>query len=195
MTDEGFAAINDSLGSDSNAETRIGVRFRANSDAAIASLQHSLGSTASVTATLIPPELSNLRFVKTLPTVLAIFLAVIGVAAVGHVLFVSVRRRARDFAVLRALGVTRPGLRMIIGSYATAIAIAGVVIGIPIGIALGRSGWHSIAQRVPLQFVSPTSALLLLLLLPLAILAANLLAIIPGWRAVRLQPSRVLRDE
>ena len=73
-----------------------------------------------------PPELANLHNVRTFPTVLAIFLAVLGAVAIGHALFSSVYRRRRDFAVMQSLGVTRSGVRAMVAAQATVVGVAGL---------------------------------------------------------------------
>ena len=142
-----------------------------------------------------PLELANLHNVRTLPTVLAIFLAVLGAVAVGHALFSSVYRRRRDFAVLQSLGVTRGGLRGMITAQATVVGLAGLLIGVPIGLIAGRAGWQAITDRVPLTFRSPLTAIAVILVVPVALIAANVLAIIPARRASKAKPALVLRSE
>jgi ABC-type antimicrobial peptide transport system permease subunit len=142
-----------------------------------------------------PVELSNLHNVRTLPTVLATFLAVLGAIAVGHALFSSVFRRRRDFAVLQSLGITRRGVRVMIAAQATVVGVAGLVLGVPIGLIAGRSGWQSITDRVPLTFRSPLTVIAVVVIVPAALVAANVLAVIPGRRAAKAQPALVLRSE
>src|SRR6185503_15447680 len=144
-------------------------------DASVQRLTGSLGtSVLSVDPADVPDELHNLRHVSALPTLLALFLGVLGAAAVGHVLFSSVRRRGKDFAVLRALGVTGRGARTVIGAQGSSIAIAGLLIGVPLGMIAGRADWRAVARRVPLAFTSPITVSVLLLVVPLAVVAANL---------------------
>jgi ABC-type antimicrobial peptide transport system permease subunit len=130
-----------------------------------------------------------------LPTVLVIFLTVLGVVAVGHALFSSVYRRRRDFAVLQSLGFTRGGVRAMIASQATVVGLAGLVVGVPIGLTAGRAGWQAITDRVPLTFHSPLTVIALIVIVPTALIAANVLAIIPARRAAKAKPALVLRSE
>ena len=99
--------------------------------------------------------MTNLHNVRRLPTVVAIFLAVLGAVAVGHALFSSMYRRRRDFAMLQSLGATRRGIRAMVTAQATVVGLAGLLIGIPIGLIAGRAGWQAITDRVPLTFRSP----------------------------------------
>jgi ABC-type lipoprotein release transport system permease subunit len=176
----------------------VAVRFsdHHHTDAQIAALSSAMGSSVeTVLAVDKPSELTNLHNVRTLPTVLAVFLAVLGAVAVGHALFSSVHRRKRDFAVMESLGVTRGGVRAIITTQATVVAIAGVVVGVPVGLIAGRAGWQAITDRVPLTFRSPFTALSVLAVVPIALLAVNMLAIVPARRASNVKPALVLRSE
>ncbi|MEP6661482.1 MAG: ABC transporter permease [Acidimicrobiales bacterium] len=160
-----------------------------------AALQRALPDGTFVTPAEVPVELANLRNVRTLPVLLAGFLALLAVGALSHVLLTSARRRGHDFAVLRALGLDRRRARLIVNSQATAIGLVGLVIGIPLGIVLGRVLWRLVTDRVPLVNVPPFAVIGVVLLVPASILIANALALWPGRRVARLQPAEILRDE
>jgi hypothetical protein len=165
-------------------------------EAATAVLAERLGDRAiQVLPAEVPPELSNLRNVRTLPVVLAVVLAVLAVAALGHVLLTSARRRRRDFAVLRALGLTRRGGRVVLNAQGTAVGLVGLLVGVPLGIAAGRTGWEWVAESVPLRAVPPFAAVAVLVLVPVALVLANAVAVWPGHRVARLRPAQVLRSE
>ncbi|MCU1501851.1 MAG: hypothetical protein JWM12_1205 [Ilumatobacteraceae bacterium] len=194
----GLAAQNYDPHDNTTVAMVVAVRFadRDHLNAQIEGLGTALGSTVDgVSAPDKPLELENLHNVRTLPTVLAAFLALLGTIAVGHALFSSVYRRRRDFAVLQALGVTRSGVRAMITSQATVVGIAGLLVGVPVGLIAGRAGWQSITHRVPLTFRSPFTVVAVMLIIPAALVAANLLAIIPASRASRTKPALVLRSE
>jgi ABC-type antimicrobial peptide transport system permease subunit len=133
--------------------------------------------------------------VKTLPRLLAAFLVLLGVGALGHVLATSARRRRHDFAVLRALGLSRTGSRVVLNAQGTVIGLVGLVLGIPAGIVLGRVAWGLVAESVPLEVVQPVAVLATLILVPAALIVANGLALWPGRRVARLRPAEVLRSE
>ena len=48
---------------------------------------------------------------------------------------------------------------------------------------------------MPLTFRSPLTAIAVVVVVPIALIAANLLAIIPARRASKVQPALVLRSE
>src|SRR5207249_3541483 len=161
----------------------VAVRFRdgANKSAAFKRLTQAQGkSIASIAPPDVPLELSNLRNIRVLPKLLMGFLALLAAAAVAHVLATSVRRRRRDFAMLRALGMSRRSTRSIINLQGTAIAITGLIFGIPLGIFIGRLGWHLIANRVPLRYVQPLAVVATIVVIPVALVLVNVLALAPG---------------
>jgi hypothetical protein len=143
----------------------------------------------------VPPELLNLQDVQVLPRLLAAFLAVLALAALLHVLVTTARVRAHEFAVLRALGITRWGTRVVINVQGTAVFVIGLVLGAPIGIAAGRVGWRLIAERVPLEEASPMAFVALAALLPAVLVVAQVVAYGPGRLVGRLRAAEVLRTE
>ncbi|MDT4907656.1 MAG: putative transport system permease protein [Pseudonocardiales bacterium] len=142
-----------------------------------------------------PPDVANLKTVRGLPSLLGVFLAVLAIGAVGHTLATAVHRRRHDIAVLRALGLTPQQVRTTVAWQATTLAVVGLVLGIPLGIALGRTVWRLVAERTPVQYVPPLAVLVLLLVVPIAVLVANVLAAYPSHRAVRQHIGAVLRAE
>ena len=70
---------------------------------------------------------------------LALFFALVAVATVAHALVTTVRRRKHDLAVLRSMGLTRRDSRLAIVWQSTLLAIVGIVIGVPLGIVVGRA--------------------------------------------------------
>lgn len=179
-------------------ERFVAVRFSSgvSTAAAIAKLTRTLGNTVlGVSSADVPVELVNLRYVRTLPIVLAVFLALLAVAAMWHVLMTSARVRKHELAVLRAIGLTRRGTRAVLSSQATAIAAAGLVVGIPFGIVMGRLAWSVVTGRVPLENVPPWPLIGIALMVPAAVVIANVVALLPSRRAARLQPAQILRAE
>jgi predicted lysophospholipase L1 biosynthesis ABC-type transport system permease subunit len=115
--------------------------------------------------------------------------------ATGHALSTAVRRRRHDLAVLRALGMTRRQSRLVVTTQASLLAVIGLLLGVPLGIALGRSIWRAVAGFTPLAYHSPLAPLTLLLVGPIALLAANVLAAWPQRRAAGVRAAQVLRSE
>jgi hypothetical protein len=129
------------------------------------------------------------------PAALAAVLAVLGLVVLGQFIVVSGRRRRRDFAVLRALGLTGRQVRLIIAWQASTVAGLSLAAGIPLGVAAGRWSWRLFAAGlgIPGDFVTPLP--LVLLTVPAVILAGNAVAFWPARTAARVSPARVLRTE
>jgi ABC-type lipoprotein release transport system permease subunit len=140
-------------------------------------------------------QVQAVKDMAALPLVLSAFLAVLAVGAVGHALSIAVRRRSHELAVLRALGLTRRQSRMVVVTQASLLAAIGIAFGIPLGLALGRVLWHAAANMTPLAYEPPIALAALLLIVPVALLAANLLAAWPARRAARLHAAQILRTE
>jgi hypothetical protein len=141
------------------------------------------------------PEVQTIKDVAVLPLALSAFLALLAVGAVGHALSIAVRRRRHELAVLQALGLTRMQSRMVVATQASVLAVVGLLFGVPLGIALGRTIWRVAAGATPLAYHPPLAVWALLLIGPLALLAANALAAWPARRAARLRPGQILRIE
>jgi ABC-type antimicrobial peptide transport system permease subunit len=146
-----------------------------------------------------PPQpdetVTILQDLSALPTALGGFLALLAAGAVGYALTTALRRRRRELAVLRALGLTGRQARLVIVTQATLLAAVGLLAGIPLGLAVGRAVWRAVAGFTPLAYQPPFSPWALALIAPAALLSANLLALWPSWRAARLCPAEILRAE
>ncbi|HEX6443704.1 MAG TPA: FtsX-like permease family protein [Streptosporangiales bacterium] len=181
-------------------QAEIALRPGADVDAVVTRLQH---ATAAVThgrpvpleAVQPPTQVAELRDVEVLPTVLAAFLALLAIGAVGHALATAVRRRRYEMAVMRALGLTRTQSRLVVVTQATVLAVVGLLFGVPLGLALGRTLWRLVAANTPLYYQPPLALLALLLAVPAALVVANVLAALPGHRAARLRIGHILRAE
>jgi cell division protein FtsX len=137
----------------------------------------------------------RLEGVRRIPLLLGGFLAVLALGAVGHALASTVRRRRHDVAVLRALGLTRRQTRATVAWQATTLAIVGLVFGVPLGLALGRTIWRVVAERTPMLYVAPFALVAVLLVPPAAVALFNALAAWPGHLAARFRPADSLRTE
>lgn len=162
---------------------------------AVATALEAPPGTEIVTLREPPAQLGELRRLGRLPAYLAAFLGLLAVTAVGHAVASAVRRRRLDLAVLRAIGLTRWQTRAVALTQATVLAAIGLVIGVPLGVATGRSIWRAVADSTPVIHVAPVALLALLLIAPVTLLLANALAAWPSQRAASLRVGHVLRTE
>jgi ABC-type lipoprotein release transport system permease subunit len=153
------------------------------------------GNVATVLSVQHPAQIVNYRSMGTTPALLAGGLALAAVVALGLALVASVRRCRRDLALLRVLGFTQRQLGATVAWNASFAAAVGVVVGIPLGIVVGRWLWILFAEEigaVPAPTVPVWSVLVVALA---AFVLANGAAFLPGRRAARTAAALVLRDE
>jgi hypothetical protein len=141
-----------------------------------------------------PPEVRSLQGVNGLPLALALLLTLLAIGTVGHTLVTSVRRRRRDLAILKTIGFVGRQVRATVAWQATAIAVTGLVIGVPLGLAAGRWAWTLFANGFAIEPVAVISPLLLLAV-PAVLALANAVAAVPAQTAAHTQPATVLRAE
>jgi FtsX-like permease family/MacB-like periplasmic core domain len=142
-----------------------------------------------------PAEIVNYKTMGAMPAVLAGGLAAGAVAAVGLTLTASVRRRRRDFALLKTLGFTRRQLASAVSWQSSVIAAVGLVIGVPLGVAAGRWLWLLFARELSAVPDPTIPAGSIALAAVAALVLANLVAALPGLRAARTPAAEVLRAE
>jgi putative ABC transport system permease protein len=144
-----------------------------------------------------PPEpdgLTGYRDLGSLPIIFAGLLALVTGGATAHVLISSVRQRRTELGVLRAFGFDRRQVRRSIAWQASATALVALVVGIPLGIVVGRAGWHVFADRIG---VVPSVAMpvWLVAVVPVVLGLANAVALLPARRATRAPAALALRTE
>ena len=142
-----------------------------------------------------PAEIVNYRSMGATPAILVSALAAGAVIALGLTLVASVRRRRRELAMLKTLGFTRRQLAATTAWQASTAAAIGTIVGVPIGILLGRWLWILFAHgihAVPDATV-PTISIVLVALSTLVL--ANVVALFPGRIAARTRIALLLRSE
>lgn len=135
------------------------------------------------------------RVVGLLSLLLGGVVAVCGLAALAHLLVVSVARRRTESGLLMALGMVRRQLAEIVFWQATTVAVVAVAAGIPLGIAAGRAIWRAFAISLGVVPVPVVQAWLIAPLAADALLSANALAAVPAMSAARSRPGQLLRTE
>ena len=144
----------------------------------------------------IPPaEVDRLRQLNRLPWILAGFLAILALIAVGHAIVTNTRRRRRDFALLETLGLRTRQIPATVSMQATTLAIVGLVLGIPLGLVVGRVAWGVIAGQIGVATDAAFPGLALAVLAPLTILAVLAIAYLPARTVSRIRPAAALRSE
>ncbi len=142
-----------------------------------------------------PAEIVNYKSMGTVPLILAGGVAAGTVAALGLTLIASVRRRRRDLALLKTLGFTRRQLAGAVAWQSTVVAVVGLVIGVPLGIAAGRWLWILFARGLSAVPDPVIPAASIALAAVAALVLANLVAAVPGRQAARTPAALLLRAE
>ncbi|HEY6760849.1 MAG TPA: ABC transporter permease [Baekduia sp.] len=143
-----------------------------------------------------PQEISDLARVDGAPALVGVVFVLAAAAALAHLLASSVQRRRRDLAILKTLGFTRAQVRSTVAWQATTVAAAGVLVGVPLGLALGRLGWNLFADGLGIVSEPALPVWSAALAVPAAaILLANVVAALPARRAAATRPAAVLRAE
>jgi ABC-type lipoprotein release transport system permease subunit len=141
-----------------------------------------------------PTDVVNFGRVQQLPLLLGIALSLLALLTIAHLLLTSVRRRRRDFAVLRSIGFTRRQVRSTISWQASTLTAVALGLGIPVGILCGRVAWRLFAGQIG---IAPVVVLpvIVALVVPAALVLAVAVAAVPGESAARTRPAEILRSE
>jgi len=94
----------------------------------------------------VPSSLANAERIAGLPLLLAAGAALLAAITFAHALIVSVRRNRRELAVCRVIGFTRGQVHTAVSTQAALLAVAAVVVGVPLGIVGARWGWRAMAR-------------------------------------------------
>jgi ABC-type antimicrobial peptide transport system permease subunit len=130
-----------------------------------------------------------------IPLALSGLLALAAVGTLVHVLVTSIRRRRRDLAVLKTLGFVRRQVSVTVAWQATTLTGISLLIGLPLGVAVGRWAWTLFANTIGVVPVPVVDLPPLFLAIPVTLLLANLIALVPGRLAAATRPAAVLRSE
>jgi FtsX-like permease family len=142
-----------------------------------------------------PNGVTNFASIDATPMVLAALLAVIGVAVLGQFIMVSARRRRRDFAIFKTLGMSRRQIRSVTAWQVSTLTGLALLAGLPLGIAAGRWSWAIFAHGLGIPDAAITPIGPVLLMVPAVIAVANAVAFWPGRATARLRPAEVLHAE
>ncbi|MET0461480.1 MAG: FtsX-like permease family protein, partial [Ilumatobacteraceae bacterium] len=112
-----------------------------------------------------------------------------------HALTSTVRRRARELAVLRAIGFTPSQVAGSVTVTALTAAAVGVVLGVPLGLGVGRLVWWVVAAASGVATDAAVPVRLLVLIAVGVPVVAVMAALVPARRAALLRPAAILAAE
>ena len=138
-------------------------------------------------------EVAANRTLTTSIAVLGFVIVAMSMVGLANAVTTNVIERTREIGVLRSIGARARHIRWIFGTEGVAVALAGWLMGIPLGYALDRLIvrliWEIVDVRVPVVFPARN--------IPIALAGTVLLALVvlglPVRRATRLRPGDALR--
>ena len=147
----------------------------------------------------LPPQLAssvlNAQQLGRQPLALAAGLAAAAGLSLAMTVLVDVRRRRHEFAVLKALGMTRRQVWAAVAWQTTLILLIAVLVGAPLGVAAGRVGWRGFAESLGVVPFTEIPLLTLIAGLLALVVAGNLLASVPAAIAARTRAALFLRAD
>ena len=149
----------------------------------------------TLTADQRPGDIRDYTTARDTPLFLGALLSLLAVGTLSHALLAGVRRRHRDLALLKTLGLLRSQLMRVVFWEASALAAAALAVGVPLGLLAGRWAWVVFAWSAGVAGEADVPVPLVLLAIPATLLLANLIAAGPGWTAARIPAATVLRSE
>jgi hypothetical protein len=142
-----------------------------------------------------PAEIVSYRSMGVTPDFLGGTLAAGAVVALALTLVASVRRRRRDLALLKALGFTRRQIAAAVAWQSSLAVLIGTVLGVPLGVALGRFLWDVFAHEIHVVPAPTVPTVSIVLIAVGALVLANVVATLPARAAARTPTALVLRAE
>jgi hypothetical protein len=142
-----------------------------------------------------PAEIVNYRSMGSAPMILGAGLVAGAALAQALTLATSVRRRARELALLKALGFTRRQFALVVAWQSTISVGLGALAGVPLGIIAGRFLWTRFATQLNAVPQPQVPTLTIVLVVIGALVLANVVAALPGRTAARSPTALILRAE
>lgn len=148
-----------------------------------------------VDQSLKPTEVLALGDVRVVPLALAALLALLAATTVGFALVTSTHRRRREFGTLATLGFTPGQIRSTVAWHASTVAVVASVVGVPLGVLVGRQAWLAVARQIGVEPVATMPWMAIALTLPVTLIVANAAAFVPAYRTGAVSPATALRSE
>jgi hypothetical protein len=98
----------------------------------------------------VPARVVTLHRVRSTWRVGFALLATLLVLLLAYLVAVTIRARRHDVAVIRTLGLRTRHVRGALGAESAMVSLLIVVIGIPVGLVLGRLLWHVVTESIGL---------------------------------------------
>jgi hypothetical protein len=129
------------------------------------------------------------------PLTLAVVLAAAMVLSVWATVQASTRRRRRDLAMMKALGMTRRQIRAIVLWQSSTMLVISAALGLVLGWAAGRLVWSAFTSSLGVVPVTALPLGVVVLGLLILVIAGNALTALPAELAARTPSASLLRSE
>jgi ABC-type lipoprotein release transport system permease subunit len=93
------------------------------------------------------------------------------------------------------MGFVRRQVASAVAWQATTVALVGLVVGVPLGVAAGRWTWGLVASQLGVRDQPVVPVLVVAVVVAGSLVAANAVASVPGLVAARTRPAEILRAE
>ena len=133
------------------------------------------------------------RTITTSVAVLGFIIVAISMVGLANAITMSVLERTREIGVLRCIGARARDVRRIFLTEGVAVAVAGCLLGIPLGYLLEVGLVWLVRQIVNVEFPVVFPPWNIVIALIGTVLLAALIALVPIRRATRLRPGDALR--
>ncbi|MGE5690056.1 MAG: FtsX-like permease family protein [Pseudomonadota bacterium] len=138
-------------------------------------------------------NVSQNKVISTAIGVLGLLIVAISMVGLVNAITMSVLERTREIGVLRCIGARARDIRRIFTAEGVAVALAGWLLGIPVGYALARLFSWLMLEVVKIDFGFSFPPLNLVIALVGTVVIALLIIRVPLRRAVRLRPGDAIR--
>jgi ABC-type lipoprotein release transport system permease subunit len=162
-------------------------------EAALAAVSHAYPSQVNIPQP--PTNLVNFGEAVNFPLILGLVVVLFGIATLLHLLLTSLNRRRRETGLLKSLGMVRRQIGYCVSWQTTTVAVIGIAIGVPLGVAGGRLIWSAFATNLGVSVDPVVTAALLAAVALGTLVVANVLALVPALIAARARPASLLRSE
>lgn len=142
-----------------------------------------------------PPQIADVAAMQRVPVALGGFFALAMAIGLALGIAAATRERRRELALLRALGSSGRQIAASVRWHALSVVAVALVIGLPVGVAIGRALYDSFADDlgvVPTPVLSPAwTGLVLAATVAIGLMAA----VLPARRSAQRSAATVLRNE
>ena len=153
------------------------------------------GNPLSVAASAPPTRLVNFGEAVNFRLIFGLLFGVFGAAALAHLLVVSVARRRHEMGLLKAMGFVNRQVVAVVRWQATTVALIATLVGVPLGVALGRSIWPAFAVNIGVIPCPIVDVALIVTIVAGVLAVAALLAMGPAVVAGQSKPGHLLHTQ